>query len=229
MHDPALRSWRRHVFYRTEHVRTTWKFRIGLVALAVLGTWLTSGWWTHVIGESLICHPAVARSDAILIENFDPDYLLFERARQLRQAGLAARVLVPVATIDGTGQPNAVARGIAEMMADVGRLGPVEIIPIHEVEPISLNAAREIRSFATREGIRSIIVVSPLFRSRRTSLIYHATLERAGITVRCAAVGGTRDAATWPQTWHGIQNAAQEWLKLQYYRLYVLPFRSRES
>jgi hypothetical protein len=28
----------------------------------------------------------------------------------------------------------------------------------------------------------------------------------------------------WTQTWHGIQDVVEQWLKLQYYRLWVLPF-----
>jgi len=28
---------------------------------------------------------------------------------------------------------------------------------------------------------------------------------------------------TWTREWHGIQSVVEEWLKLQYYRLYVLP------
>ena len=64
------------------------------------------------IGRSLVCDASLAPSDAILVENFDPDYLLFERARQLRRAGLAARVLVPVPTDRGSQEPNDVALGI---------------------------------------------------------------------------------------------------------------------
>jgi hypothetical protein len=227
MHDPSLRSWRRHVFYRTEHVRTTWTFRVGLAVLVVLAMWLTSGWWTAAIAQSLICDRNVAPSDAILIENFDPEYLLFERARQLRNAGLAPRVLVPVASDDANGDANNVARSIAELMATLSRVGRVEIIPVRQVEPISLNAARDVLRFSQREGIRSLIVVSPLFRSRRSTLIYSATLGKAGVTVRCDVVEGLRDASTWTGTWHGIQNAAEQWLKLQYYRFYVLPFRGQ--
>jgi hypothetical protein len=28
----------------------------------------------------------------------------------------------------------------------------------------------------------------------------------------------------WWDTWHGVQNVAEQWSKLQYYRLYVMPF-----
>ena len=171
MRRSSVAPWSRHFFYRSEHVRTTWKFRLGSAALLILLVWVTSGWWRAAIAHSLICDRNVAPSDAILIENFDPEYLLFERARQLRNAGLSPRVLVPVAATAGTGEPNEVARAIAEMMATMSRVGSVEIVPVREAEPISLNAARDILRFSQRENIRSVIIVSPLFRSRRSALV----------------------------------------------------------
>ena len=185
---------------------------------------MTSGWWTEAIGRSLVCEANPAPSDAILVENFDPDYLLFERARELRRAGLAARVLVPVWTDRGTQEPNDVSLGIVEVMARISRIGAIEIVPTREIEPITLNAARDLLRFLERERIRSVIVVTPLFRSRRSALVYGATLGRAGIAVRFEAVQGSVGLNNWTRTWHGIQDVAQQWLKLQYYRLYVLPF-----
>ena len=46
----------------------------------VVVVWLTRGWWTVAIARSLVCDANGAPSDAILVENFDPDYLVFERA-----------------------------------------------------------------------------------------------------------------------------------------------------
>jgi hypothetical protein len=222
---PAATSrWTRHFIYRAERVRTTWKLRLGLLALVVIVLWFSSGWWSAVIGRSLVCRGDPAPSDAILVENFDPDYLLFERARQLRRGGVAARVLVPVWTDAGTQEPNDVSLGIAQLMATISRIGPVETVPVREVEPISLNAARDLLRFLEREHIRSVTVVTPLFRSRRSALVYGATLGRAGITVTCEPVQGSRGVDTWTRSWHGIQDVVQQWLKLQYYRLYVLPF-----
>src|SRR5262245_45588189 len=132
--------WTRHFVYRAEHTRTTWKFRIGLAVLIVFAMWFTRGWWTVAVASSLVCKPNVAASDAILIENFDPTYLVFERAGQLRRDGIAARVLVPVQMNQGTLQPNTVESGIAELLARAARVGSIEIVPVREVEPISLTA-----------------------------------------------------------------------------------------
>jgi len=217
--------WTRHFFYRTEHTRTTWRFRVGFVALVVIVAWLTRGWWTIAIARSLVCDANSAPSDAILVENFDPDYMVFKHAASLRQAGVATRVLVPIQTDPGTSEPNAVAMGTAEMMAKFARLGAMDIVPIREVEPISLNAAHDVLRFIERERIRSVIVVSPLVRSRRSALVYGTALGPAGVTVRCEPVERTQNVKTWTWSWHGVEDVAEQWLKLQYYRLYVLPFR----
>jgi hypothetical protein len=219
--------WTRHFFYRTEHTRTTWKFRVGFVALVVVAAWITRGWWTVSIARSLVCDANGAPSDAILVENFDPDYMVFKHAAGLRQAGLATRMLVPIATESDTSKTDAAALGTAEVMGRIARVGPMDIVPVGLVEPISLSAARDVLRFIEREHIRSVIVVSPLFRSRRSALVYGATLGRAGITVRCEPAQETPDVNTWTRTWHGVQDVAEQWLKLQYYRLYVLPFQLR--
>ena len=220
---PAPRQWTQHFFYRTEHIRTTWKLRVGLLALVLIALWLSSGWWSVAIGRSLVCEASLAPSDAILIENFDPDYLLFQHARELRRAGLASRVLVPVPVDPGTLNPNDVALGITDVMSRVSHIGQIEIIPIRDVEPITLNALRDVQSFLQRERIRSVIVVTPLFRSRRSALVYDATLGRAGIAVYYQPVQGWRGIDAWTRTWHGVQDVTEQWLKLQYYRLWILP------
>ena len=218
MHDsPAGRPrWTRHFFHRVERTQTRWRFRVGLVVALALALWLTRGWWTVSIASSLVCEANAAPSDAILIENFDPDYLTFERARELRRAGLASRVLVPIAMDPGTTEPNDVAVGIAETMARISRMGPMEIVATRQTEPISLTSAGDVLRFLERERISSVIVVTPLFRSRRSALVYGATLGRAGVTVRCEPVQGSRGVNTWTRSWHGLQNVVEQWAKLQY-------------
>ena len=197
LESPKASRWTRHLVYRAEHTRTTWKLRLALLTLVIVALWLASGWWTLAIARSLVCDASLAPSDAILVENFDPDYLLFERAAQLRRAGLAARVLVPIRTDPGTQEPNAVALGTAEVMARIAHIGEIEIVPVREAEPITLNAALDVQRFLEREHIRSVIVVTPLFRSRRSELVYGATLGRAGVTVRCEPVQESLGVNTW--------------------------------
>src|SRR5687767_8331382 len=132
MPEPStVRGWSHHFIYRRSSLRTTWRFRLGLVVLVVAIAWLTSGWWTVALAESLVCETNASPSDAILLENFDPDYLLFERATELRKKGLAPRVLVPVRS-DTTSGPNLVGLGTAQVMAKVAHLDAMDVVPFSE-------------------------------------------------------------------------------------------------
>ena len=172
------------------------------------------------MAQSLICAESIPHSDALLLENFDPSYLVFERAAALHREGVAPRILVPTAAAED--EPNSIAKGTVELMAKVAWIQNFEFVPIHEVEPISLNAAKEIRDFLTKEGVDSVVVVTPAFRSRRSALVYDSVLTPADIRVGCVPVFGTKSSDNWTDTWHGIQDVAEQFLKLQYYRFYVL-------
>lgn len=215
-------GWQRHLWYKKEIVKTTWKLRVlVLCALLILGM-TTRTFWAQRLGQSLVCHEERTPSDAILVENFDRSYLLFEHAAALMQAGLAPRVLVHVSASGEPPQPSLVSQGITDVMVRVARMPAPTIIPIQEVEPISLHAASQIRAFLEKEQIRSVLVVTPGFRSQRSALVYRAVLNPAGIAVSCVPVFGQKTPERWTSTWHGIQDVAEQWLKLQYYRLYVL-------
>ncbi len=217
--------WTRHFVSRREQLRTTWKLRLGLLALAAAVLWLGRPWWTVAIARGLVCETNGGPSDAILVENFDADYFVFERAAELRRQRIAPRVVVPVWADPSTAAPNDVALGTTEVMQRISRLGPIDVIPIQGAEPISLNVARDVRQYLAAEGIRSVTLVSPLYRSRRSALVYAAVLGEAGVTVRCQPAKALHGLGTWTQSWHGIEDVLQQWVKLQYYRLYVLPFR----
>ena len=219
-------KWQRHFFYRKESIKTTWKFRLALLLLGMLLVSVTHGFWMLRIGQSLVCAEGIRPSDIILVENFTPDYLVFEHAAALHKAGFAARVLV---TTEASRDPESaapVSQGIAELMSRVARLQNPAIIPIQIIEPISLNAAYQIRDFLTKEHLRSVIVVTDGFRSKRSSLVYHTVLDPAGIKVGCMPVFGQQTPKNWTATWHGIEDVTKQLLKLQYYRFYVLWTRS---
>lgn len=203
--------------------------KIALAVLIVISTAVaTSRWWTLQIGRSLVCSEDVARSDALLLENFDLTYVLFERAEALETAGVAPTTLIPVEA-SSPEVANLIWSSIAEVMARYARLRVWRVIPIGHSEPISLNAALQIRRRLIGDGIRSIVVIAPGFRSRRSLLVYRATLGNAGIEVHCAPVFNRATPESWTESWHGIQEVTEEFLKLQYYRFYVLPFRTQRT
>jgi hypothetical protein len=224
-----MRQWRQHFFHTTESIRTTWKFRVGTLIVAILIAILTRGYWTVWIGRSLVCAEKPLPSDILLLENFDPNYLVFERAAELEKAGFASRALVPVEASNDPAVANAVSKGIADLMARQARMGAWETFSILEAEPISLTAAFQIREHLAREHVRSVIIVTPGFRSRRSSLVYHTVLHDLGMHLSCAPVFGRTNPERWMDTWHGIQEVTEEFFKLQYYRFYVIPFLSRRG
>jgi hypothetical protein len=187
---------------------------------------LTQALWVPVVGHALECQASVNTADAILVDNFEMNYLVFERAAEFRTRGIASRVLVPTQAATDPAQPNIIFAGIAHVMSRVARLESPELIPIREIEPISLNAAYQIRDFLLMNRLRSVIVVTPGFRSRRSALVYSHVLGNAGILTYCAPVFGEMTADTWNRSWHGVQQVAEQFLKLQYYRFYVLPLEA---
>jgi hypothetical protein len=115
-------------------------------------------------------------------------------------------------------------------MAHYARLRAWRAIPvIGYTEPISLNTALRVRQRLIADGIKSVIVIAPGFRSRRSLLVYRETLGQAEIEVGCVPVFNRTSPERWTQSWHGIQEVAEEFVKLQYYRLYVMPFVLRRS
>ena len=218
-----MHGWRCHFLYRAESVKTTWKFRVGILVVLMFCLVSTRSLWARQIGRSLICAEELAPSDVILVENFDPDYMVFKRAGELQRAGYAPRALVPVSAAGDTAVADPVSRGVAEVMARQGRLESWDAIPVRTEEPISLNAARQVRDRLVREHVRSLIVVTTGFRSRRTSLVYRAVLRDTDMQIHCAPVFSADARDHWTARWHGIQEVAEESLKLQYYRFYVIP------
>ena len=224
--------WMRHVVYRKESVRTTWKFRVGVALACVFLLPLTQGIWAPRLGNSLVCTEQIRHVDAILLENFDPNYPVFERAAELRRAGMGARALVPArADLADARSPNMISEGIIGVMARAARLQDFEIIPIAnlDVEPIALNTAYQIGQYVAKRNIKSVVVVAPAFRSRRSFLVYDSVLQPSGVTVGCAPVFDSTTSKTWMNTWHGIQGVVEQFVKLQYYRFYVLPFLAKKE
>jgi hypothetical protein len=214
-------SWYRHLFYRKQVLKTTWKFRAAVILAFIILVVLPRAFWARQIGQSLECDERIVTSDALLLENFDIDYPVFAHAAALQKTGVAARAFVPVKAVQNPFGPDPVYRQFAEVMAHSAGLEKFEIIPMAAIEPISLNAAKQIADFLTKEGIKSVVVVTPRFRSRRSAMVYDAVFGPKGIRVGCAFVVDV-EAGNWESTWHGIQNVVEQFLKLQYYRFYVL-------
>jgi hypothetical protein len=83
---------------------------------------VTHRFWTLRIGQNLVCPEEIAPSDIILVENFEPDSLVFKCVAALQLAGVASRVFVLVPASRDPVRPNLVSQGIADVMARVTRM-----------------------------------------------------------------------------------------------------------
>ncbi len=195
-----------------------------VIVVAVVATvgFLAHGAFLRHVAAGLVCSSDPQPSDAIVIENVDDEYLLFERAQRLEARGIAGLVLVPVLGTRDDGRPGKVALGVSELMCRMARLHSYQLFPVPEQEPISLHVARAVGRQLRDRGLHSAIVVSSAFRSRRAQEIYERVLPPMGIEVRCEPVFGSQNVDNWTESWHGIQAVGLQFAKLWYYRLFVL-------
>ncbi len=129
-------SWKGQLIYRTTTRKTTWKFRLLVVALLLVLSAATHRWWVPALGWGLVSDSRIEKPDLILIDNLDPNYLLFEKAGDMKRRGLNTYVLVPVsASGQDPERPGLVARKIVEAMIEVAHLDWVELLHIQATEP----------------------------------------------------------------------------------------------
>jgi hypothetical protein len=215
--------WKGHLAYKATSYKTTWKFRFLVVALLLALPLATKTWWVPALGRSLVCNSEFVTPDLIIIDNLDSDYLLFEKAADLKEHGVGEKVLVPV---DASGRnpqkPNLVSREVAEVMIRVAGLGTTEIIPIKQEEPITLNAARQVGEYLKGTNVKKVLILTSGFKSKRIHLIFKKALSEVGIDEYCLPVWGSRGPENWAASWHGIQEVFLQHVKLAYYRLWVL-------
>jgi hypothetical protein len=214
--------WKRQMVYRATSYRTTWKLRFFVSVLLLALPVVTRGWWAPSIGSSLVSNNGFEKPDLILIDNLDTDYLLFEKARDLRREGVGAPILVPVtAAANDPGQTNLVSQEIAQVLIRVARLDTVEFIPTRQIEPITLNVARQVGDFLKGTNIKTVLILTSGFKSKRIHLIFKKVLAEVGIDAYCLPVWGTHRPDNWAESWHGIQEVFLQYVKLGFYRLWV--------
>lgn len=200
--------------------RPPWKLRLFVVLLVMAVPVATRGWWVPALGWSLVSDASIERPDIIIIENLDSNYLLFEKARNLKRDGTNARVLVPVAAAGNDPEkPGLVAQGITDVMIRVARLDGVELLPISESEPITLNLARQVGDYLRGSEGKTVLILTSGFKSRRVHLVFSSVLGKAGIETYCLPVWGAHRPENWAETWHGIQELLLQLVKLGYYKM----------
>jgi uncharacterized SAM-binding protein YcdF (DUF218 family) len=208
----------------SRQTRTTRLYKwIGFVALIICaGIVITRGHWLPWIGGYLVCQESIGVSDVILIDNVEPNYLLFERAQRLQSQGLAEIVLIPILKADTSGPPALVSIGIVDVMCRISMLRNCTTFEAPGREPISLNVARRSAEEIRSRGAHSVIIVTDGLRSRRAADIYLHVLRPLGISAHFQPVFGPHTPGNWFTSWHGIQEIVLQLGKLWYYKLAVL-------
>jgi len=203
--------------------RTTWKLRLLLISVLLIVLVCTQRWWIPLLARNLVSDTGVGNPDLILVDNLDLDYQLFEKAARLTRSGVAGMVLIPVFT---SGQDSErlddFSLGIADAMIRVARLDKAHFIPIKAIEPITLNAARQVGDFLKGTDVRKVLLLTSGFKSRRLHLIFSKVLGELGIETYCLPVWNSQQPENWTTTWHGIQEVFLQYAKLAYYWVWAL-------
>jgi hypothetical protein len=202
----------------------TWTARILLFVLILTLIASTRNIWSPPLAWYLVCSSSEQEADVIVVENLSYDFLLFEKAADLMNRGVAHSALVLVqASGHNPNEPGPVPRGIAEVMITAARLRNAELLPIEQREPITLNAARQVAAhLKSRLNLNSALIVTSGFRSKRTQAAFSSVLGEVGIAVSCMPVWKGSHPDNWTTTWHGIQEVCHQYLKLFYYKFAVL-------
>ncbi|MEJ2083259.1 MAG: hypothetical protein P8Y94_14075 [Acidobacteriota bacterium] len=151
----------RHIFIKKTVVRTRWSFRLAFLALLSLLLLLTGRFWLATVAESLVHSSELRPADAIIVENLETEYLLFEQAGRIQRKYAVSRAIVPILApaSDLKHRAGSVPVGLADVMIRVAGIRNAELVPVEPQEPISLNAARQLRDYlespSQRRGLES--------------------------------------------------------------------------
>lgn len=198
--------------------------RWALRAVIFLLAWSLLAW---VAARALVVRAELARADALVVLSGGSFYL--ERTRHaatLFTEGRAPKILL---TDDGVQGPWSFEKErnptYAEMEADeLQRAGvPAESI---EIVPQQISStydeALRLRDYAQAHGLRSVMVVTSPYHSRRALWVWQRVFRDSGILVGLdPATAGQQSPspATWWLHWRGWLSVALEYPKLIYYWL----------
>ncbi len=185
------------------------------------GLVITRDHWLRGLATSLVCQESLGISDAVVIDNVNNNYLLFERAQNLQARGVAETVLIPIMTSETYGQPESVSLGIVQVLCQASRLRNCVTFWVPSSEPISLNIAKRSAEELQARGARSVIIITDGFRSRRSAEIYTHVFRPRGLTNYIQPVFGRQTPGNWFKSLHGLQDIGLQLIKLWYYRIVI--------
>ena len=192
------------------------------VALIV---WPVAAW---LAARALIVNLELPRADAIMVLSGAPSYV--ERARvaaRLFREGRAPRVILTNDNLRG-GWSSEQQRNpffVERMQEELIRLGvpPERIEVLPETVGSTYEEAMQLRMYASARGLRSVILVTSPYHTRRAAWTFNRVLRESGVSFGLSApLSGEQSSsspppATWwlrPQGWRAV---ALEYPKFIYY------------
>lgn len=195
-----------------------------LLGVFVFGLWVLIAW---AAANWLIVDTPAAPADAIVVLSGSAVYReRAQRAAEFYRQGLANRILLTNDNLRGEWSSAEQRNPFFYERARDNLLGlgvPAERI---EVLPTTVNGTYEealaIQDYAAANKLRSLLVVTSAYHSRRVSWTFAKVSSQTGvaINVQCVAPGEqTPPPLTWWLHLRGWQMVAGEYVKYVYYRL----------
>jgi uncharacterized SAM-binding protein YcdF (DUF218 family) len=197
-----------------------WASRFALVLLV----WSLLAW---VGARALIVRSELAQADALVVLSGGPFYEERTRhAAELFKRGRAPRLVLTDDGIKGPWSfekernPTFTELEVEELLRAGVEARSIEIIP--QQVSSTYEEAVLVRDYAQARGLRSVLVVTSPYHSRRALWVWQRVFRESGILVGLdpADTGGhSPSPATWWWHWRGWSSVAPEYPKMLYYWL----------
>ncbi|HKQ52307.1 MAG TPA: YdcF family protein [Pyrinomonadaceae bacterium] len=198
--------------------------RVLVVAALALCAWSLVAW---VAARALVVSAELPRADSIVVLAGSSTYRERTRlAAELFREGRAPRIVLTNDNLRGgwsnelQRNPLFVERAAAELRGAGVPSEAIEMLP--QVVSSTHDEALVLREHAETEGLRSLLLVTSAYHSRRALRTFRKVFEGSGITIGLVSVppgDETPPASTWWLHARGWQVVAGEYVKLVYYRL----------
>jgi uncharacterized SAM-binding protein YcdF (DUF218 family) len=197
--------------------------RLLVILLLLLVVWTLVAW---IAAWALVVKVDMASADALVVLSGSSSYLeRTHHAAELYRQGRAPLVLV---TNDQTRggwssalqtNPFFVDRAMDELINHGVPLERIHIVP--GVAESTQSEAVIVKEYAAAQGLRSVLIITSAYHSRRALRTFRKTFEGTGVAIglQPTPIGSqTPAAATWWLRPSGWREVAGEYVKLIYYR-----------
>lgn len=198
-------------------------WRVWRVLAVAIVLWPFAAW---VAARGLVARAEVERADALVVLSGSAAYK--ERAAEAARLYAEGRAPVVLLSDDGVqgGWSQAEQRNprfVELAAAELARGGvPAESVRVLGGRPTNTHdEAAAVRAYAAEKGLRSLLVVTSAYHSRRALWTWRRVFEGSGVRVGLEPAEGARTPGAW--SWWlsaaGWRQVAGEYVKMSYYVL----------